>query len=322
MTKISLTIGLCTILGTTAVFAQQPTNAFPNKGWAGIGILSPKFDLQLYGQDIYYKDIGNGERIIGPNGPIKGDLGDLGGHGPIGDPSYNGPLLNFTTANGLKRVAFGPTSGILLTNTTTGSAITDGGILRMSEKHLYLDNYEEAGNISIANSSSNMLLHGATKRIFVGGLPINDYYHAKFSIESGNDNGLFVETTVGNKYGLSVRMFSDADNALQVISNTTAKKNFTVTGEGKVFARKYTTTMQNIPDYVFDENYPLLPMADLRAFLQREKHLPNVPSAEEYEANGVELGEMNRVLLEKVEELTLYILQLEERMKRLEEEKK
>ena len=47
--------------------------------------------------------------------------------------------------------------------------------------------------------------------------------------------------------------------------------------------------------------------------------LPNVPSAKEYEANGVDLGEMNRILLEKVEELSLYIIQLNEEVKLLKE---
>ena len=47
--------------------------------------------------------------------------------------------------------------------------------------------------------------------------------------------------------------------------------------------------------------------------------MPNVPSANDYQQNGVDLGEMNRILLEKTEELTLYILQLEERLKKLED---
>jgi hypothetical protein len=95
-------------------------------------------------------------------------------------------------------------------------------------------------------------------------------------------------------------------------------KNFKVTGAGEVFARRYTTTLNNIPDYVFNPNYKLLSLEELRSYISTNKHLPNVPSANEFAETGVDLGELNRVLLEKVEELTLYILQLEERMKMLE----
>jgi hypothetical protein len=60
---------------------------------------------------------------------------------------------------------------------------------------------------------------------------------------------------------------------------------------------------------------------ELRAYLNTNRHLPNIPSAVEMEAQPVDLGELTRLLLEKVEESTLYILQLEERIKVLEERK-
>jgi hypothetical protein len=109
---------------------------------------------------------------------------------------------------------------------------------------------------------------------------------------------------------------------LQVFDESGVNKNFKVSSEGYVFARKYTTTLSSIPDYVFASDYALMSFQELREFISVNKHLPNVPSAKEYEIEGVDLGEMNRVLLEKVEELTLYILQLEERMSVLETTKK
>lgn len=58
---------------------------------------------------------------------------------------------------------------------------------------------------------------------------------------------------------------------------------------------------------------------ELKSYITTYKHLPNIPSAKEYEERGeLDLGELNLKLLEKVEELSLYILQLEERMKALE----
>lgn len=71
-------------------------------------------------------------------------------------------------------------------------------------------------------------------------------------------------------------------------------------------------------DYVFDESYQLMPLPRLRWYISTYGHLPNVPTAEEIEANGNDLGSNQVLLLEKIEELTLYILQLEERISQLE----
>lgn len=81
-------------------------------------------------------------------------------------------------------------------------------------------------------------------------------------------------------------------------------------------------------DYVFEEDYKLRPLEDLEKFIKNNKHLPEVPTADEVTKNGVELGELNVVLLKKIEELTLYIIeqnkriiQQEDRIKRLEKGK-
>jgi hypothetical protein len=71
-------------------------------------------------------------------------------------------------------------------------------------------------------------------------------------------------------------------------------------------------------DYVFDEKYNLKPLEELAEFIKVNKHLPNIPSAKEVSANGIELGQMNLRLVEKIEELTLYILDLERRLKKQE----
>ena len=73
-------------------------------------------------------------------------------------------------------------------------------------------------------------------------------------------------------------------------------------------------------DFVFEESYDLLPLDDLKAYLKQNKHLPDFPSAAEVEENGLALGETERLLTIKVEELTLYLLQMSEEMKALREE--
>jgi len=67
-------------------------------------------------------------------------------------------------------------------------------------------------------------------------------------------------------------------------------------------------------DYVFEEDYPLMPLNELDQFIKTNGHLPEVPTTEEAIANGIELKEMNILLLKKVEELTLYTLQQQEQL--------
>lgn len=86
-----------------------------------------------------------------------------------------------------------------------------------------------------------------------------------------------------------------------------------VTGD----VRKNGTAYTN-PDYVFESNYQLMPLSDLKNFVFEHKHLPNVPSTKQVETEGIALFESGRVTLEKVEELYLYIFQLQEKIDNLE----
>ena len=73
-------------------------------------------------------------------------------------------------------------------------------------------------------------------------------------------------------------------------------------------------TTLNTPDYVFEPGYSLMPITDLRSFIAREKHLPNVPSAADIKTKGLNLSQFQMHLLEKVEELTLYTLTQEQHL--------
>lgn len=72
-------------------------------------------------------------------------------------------------------------------------------------------------------------------------------------------------------------------------------------------------------DHVFNNEYKLMPLTDLEKYIGENKHLPDVPTTSEVLANGIDLGKMNGILLKKVEELTLYLLDLK---KDLEQTKK
>ena len=77
----------------------------------------------------------------------------------------------------------------------------------------------------------------------------------------------------------------------------------------------------NIPDYVFEADYELKSIEEVEAYIKANKHLPEVPSAKEIEAEGLSLGDMDATLLKKIEELTLYIIELKKEIEVLKAEK-
>ncbi|MCP3995893.1 MAG: hypothetical protein GY722_12640 [bacterium] len=77
-------------------------------------------------------------------------------------------------------------------------------------------------------------------------------------------------------------------------------------------------TILEVPDYVFAPDYRLPPLGEVAEFVAREKHLPGIPSAAKIRENGLNLAQFQMKLLEKIEELTLYTLEQEERIARLE----
>ena len=72
-------------------------------------------------------------------------------------------------------------------------------------------------------------------------------------------------------------------------------------------------------DYVFEKDYSLKTLSEVNAFIERNGHLPGVPSAKEVESNGLEVGDMSRVFMEKIEELTLYTIDQDERLRKQQE---
>ena len=71
-------------------------------------------------------------------------------------------------------------------------------------------------------------------------------------------------------------------------------------------------------DYVFNDSYKLKSLNEVEEFINENGHLPNVPSAEEVEASGIEMGEITKIQQEKIEELTLYIIEQNKRIEALE----
>ena len=87
---------------------------------------------------------------------------------------------------------------------------------------------------------------------------------------------------------------------------------------GSVIAERVKVKLQSAwPDYVFRKDYQLPSLQELEQYILRHQHLPGIPAEGEVMKDGVDLGEMNKKLLQKVEELTLYIIRQEKEMKEM-----
>jgi trimeric autotransporter adhesin len=103
------------------------------------------------------------------------------------------------------------------------------------------------------------------------------------------------------------------------IGGTKVASGYKLSVDGKIATEEVLVDLDaDWPDYVFKQDYDLKSLEEVKAHIQEKGHLPNVPSAKEVEENGILLGNMNKVLLEKIEELTLYILKQEEKLKNYE----
>ncbi len=83
---------------------------------------------------------------------------------------------------------------------------------------------------------------------------------------------------------------------------------------GNIRAREIKVEATNWPDYVFEENYKVGKLEELESYIKANKHLPEIPSAKEVRTNGVELGGMNKLLLKKIEELTLQLIEVNKKV--------
>ena len=93
---------------------------------------------------------------------------------------------------------------------------------------------------------------------------------------------------------------------------------FAVNGDILAKSIRANTSSTYWPDYVFSFDYELMSLKDLENYITENKHLPGIISAEEVDEQGdVDLGEMNTKLLEKIEELTLYIIDLQKQIDKL-----
>ncbi|WP_190808393.1 discoidin domain-containing protein [Flagellimonas sp. S3867] len=136
--------------------------------------------------------------------------------------------------------------------------------------------------------------------------------------ESSTSSAVSVTTNTSSGGGSGSSIWSESNSVASytgdiAVGTTTVPAGYKMAIDGKLITEEVLVQLSgNWPDYVFKEGYDLPTLEEIQKHIKEKGHLPNIPSATEVKANGIELGEMNRLLLEKIEELTLYILQLKE----------
>nr|WP_299213943.1 tail fiber protein [uncultured Allomuricauda sp.] len=325
------------ILGTFLTTNAQVTNSFPNDGNVGIGTTTPSTKLHV---------AGNGAVIKLQNTSYEDTedafYGWLGGYDKSGDEIWwlgegNGTnkQLGFYT----NRAGY----DINLKNQGKGIIIDDNGRVGIGT-----DSPSTLLEMKSTNSRAELTLIGTANGAINAGIVLK-------AIHSTNQRGLgmFMHDLGGTNEWFIGRPYSGSDqfvinrrsntadhttfasslvhnNTSQITSNLfTLKANGNV-GIGTTAPDSKLTVKGNIhaeevkvdlsvpgPDYVFKEGYELKSLEEVKNYIKQNGHLPNIPSAEEMEKNGVQLGRMNMKLLEKIEELTLYVLKQQEDIKYL-----
>jgi hypothetical protein len=139
---------------------------------------------------------------------------------------------------------------------------------------------------------------------------------AGFSRMNINANGnIGIGTTVDAGYKLNVAGDIYASTKILVGTSGLNTGTHSLAVNGSALFTKAVVKLTGVwPDYVFNSDYNLLPLAEVEKFLSKNKHLPDVPSAADVTKEGIDLGDNQTILLKKIEELTLYMIEQNKKM--------
>ncbi len=177
---------------------------------------------------------------------------------------------------------------------------------------------EQRLHVRSANSSEGILLEAINPilQLRQSNTPLTGYTDKGFiqlngedirlGTNSSNNSGKLVIRTNG-----SDRMWVDSAGNVTIGTAYKAASGYKFSVNGKIMAEEVRVQLDaDWPDYVFSGDYKLMSLSELQKFIITHKHLPGILPASEIKANGIELGDTNKRMMEKIEELTLYILEL------------
>lgn len=170
---------------------------------------------------------------------------------------------------------------------------------------------EEYGTIEVQNSMN-----------FNNGFTAGNATITDLSVSNLNAGNISTSSLTSNYLTNNGAFTNNGDlfvNGVLRVRDASGQNVFRVDQNGQIRARRTTVDLQPIPDYVFKKGYKLMPIEELESFVTKYNHLPKIKSEAEYQNAGeIDLGELNLKLLEKVEELTLYLIEQDKKIKALE----
>ncbi len=280
-----------------------------NGGNIGIGTSDPSFQLDIYDEGaqmrLYNRDNTDAARLqVGANG---------GSHIEIiansKTTSYYGIPSGNAGINGLGDIYFA-TGGE--TNGTTHMILnTDGEVGLGTSTPAAQFHIQHTGDIELANSETGSLM--------IGDNASHNLVMDKNEIMARN--GVAASTLYMQHEGGDIAIGQNATttgNTTKVGINCAPMDGYTLAVDGTIRAKNIELTYDNWPDYVFEKDYKKMTLDEVENFIAQHGHLPKVKSAKEVEKNGLSVVESNKVMMEKIEEMTLYMIELQNRIKQLE----
>jgi len=182
-------------------------------------------------------------------------------------------------------------------------------------------NYDGKVGIGTMFPYQTLALNATTPSL---GLNIGESLYGSVSVDNASKDLIIEKSSLGSGKivinanggtGWSIHM---TENGYFHYGSGLTPDGYPFSSQSRILAPDFVALAVNSwPDYVFANDYKLRPLAEVKKFIEKNKHLPNIPSAAQIEKEGIQLGDMSKRLMEKVEELTLYILQQQEQIDEL-----
>lgn len=304
----SIMIGVKSTL-PSVIIRQQSTQDVP--ALVGIGTNNPKHLLHINGNTM----------ISGSNKALLFATSESSTYGNFGI-RYTGSGLNFykpnegSPTNNLLFIKDNGNIGIGKSNPT--SKLDVSGSIQSTV--LQSESLNISGDVNfrgLAGSSTKILTIDDNGDLLSADYStIQDNMGNHTAIQNVNLNGNKLVGGASGNGGIFV-----AGNGNVRIGTGTMNPTKALEVNGTIRSKEVIVEIANWSDFVFDNNYKLMSLKETERFIKQNGHLPNVPSAAEVEKEGIELGEMNAILLQKIEELTLYVIELEKQIDELKGDK-
>ncbi len=276
-------------------------------GKVGIGLCNPTAKLDVLGNVVFRNnlsltglsnsnDVYNSLLIIDSSGNVfKTSISEISEASYLTKYCSEGPILNPTWTNGENKIF------VACPQVNVG--------INTSNPRVNLD--------VIGTTYSNSLKIGG-----VDPLTSTIRFHMKVSGNPNNSTTQFlIESEQQELLKLNYQGLLETRSQIIDINNSSAtpltikngnQKLLQLDNNGLLHARRIKVDADSWADFVFDNSYKPMTLSELKSYIDKNKHLPGVPAESEIIEEGVDLIEMNRILIQKVEELTIYILEMNE----------